>query len=180
MLIRTIAAATASALLAGGAVAYTATAADTHSTTATTSSAKQAKHGPPKTQGQKQAQRATRATARRARLAQSLGVTSAQLQAANDALSRRNLDARVAAGRLTAAERDALVACRAAPLTCDRTNVPARGGAKAAARKAARRKQHAGQLQTRRAKALAGELHLDQAKVLAALKAQRKAQQQTG
>ena len=163
MLTRTIAAATASALLAGGVVAYSAGAAGTHA-------------GPPPTQGAKLATRQAKAKTRTDALAQRLGVTADQLTAAQGALLKRNLDVRVAAGKLTVAERSAILACKASPLTCDRTNLPARaGGAKAKARKAAKRKTPVATRQTRRAKALAGELHVDQAKVLAALQAQRKA-----
>jgi len=167
MFTKTLATATASALLATGAVAYT-------STAATPAKAPE----PPVTMGAKLAQRQDRAAARQAELAQRLGVTADQLKNADGALLKRNLDIRVAAGRLTVAERSAILACRAAPLTCDRTNLPARGGKKAAARKAAKRKQHASKRIEKRAAALAGQLDLDQPKVLAALKAQRKAHHQ--
>lgn len=157
MFTKTLATATASALLAGGAVAYTSTAA---------TPAKPPE--PPVTMGAKLAQRQDRVAARQAELAQRLGVTADQLESANGALLKRNLDVRVAAGRLTVAERSAILACRAAPLTCDRTNLPARKAAK-------RKRKDVAKRQAKRAAALAGQLSLDQQKVLAALKAQRKA-----
>jgi hypothetical protein len=164
---RTLATATASALLAGGAVAYTGVAAETHAP------AKK----PPQTQGQKRDKRQARVDARRTALAQRLGVTSDQLQAAQGALVKQALDKRVANGRLTAAEETAILACRAAPLTCDRTDLPAKAHTKKAnAKRAARRKANATKRIDRRATALAGELHVDRAKVLSALEAQRKAQ----
>jgi hypothetical protein len=164
---RTLAAATASALLAGGAVAYTGVAAETHAP---------AKH-PPQTMGQKSAKRQARAGARQARLAQRLGVSTDQLTAAQGALLKKNLDRRVAKGTLTADEETAILACRAAPLSCDRTNLPAKAHTKKAnAKRAARRKAGATKRMDKRATALAGQLHLDRAKVLSALEAQRKAQ----
>jgi hypothetical protein len=169
MFTRTLAAATASALLAAGAVAYTGSAAETHTP-------KQAAK-PPATMQQRLAQRHDRAAQRQGELAQRLGVSADQLQAADDALLKRVLDVRVAAGKLTVAERSAILACKAAPLTCDRTNLPARPGKKALKRRAAKRKANASKRMEKRATALAGELKLDQAKVLAALKAQRKAHQ---
>lgn len=149
---KTLATATASALLAGGAVAYTGVAAETQP-------AKKA----PQTMGQKLAKR----DARRAELAQRLGVSDDQLQAAQGALLKDRLDRRVSKGTLTAEERTAILACRVAPLTCDRTNLPA-------GRAAAKKKKRKASL-GRRATALAGELHLDRAKVLGVLQAQRKA-----
>jgi hypothetical protein len=161
MFTKTLATATASALIAGGAVAYTSTAAETHTTKAPT---------PPQTQGQRYAQRQERVATRQAALAKDLGVTTDQLKAANGALLKRNLDTRVAKGTLTVAERSAVLACQAAPLTCDRTNLPVKPHGKKAK---AKRKAHASKRLDRRATNLAGELHLDKAKVLAALKAQR-------
>jgi hypothetical protein len=155
---KTLATATASAVLATGAVAYTGVAAETHT------------KKPPQTMGQRQA----RQDARRAELAQRLGVTADQLQAANTALLKDRLDKRVTKGTLTADERTAILACRAAPLTCDRTNVPA-GRAKHLRKAKHNRRISASTRMNRRATALATELHLDRAKVLSALQAQRKA-----
>jgi hypothetical protein len=150
MFTKTLATATASALLAGGAVAYT-------STAATTKPAK-----PPTTMGQRHAKRQEAVAQRQSALAQRLGVTTDQLKAADDALLKRSLDVRVAAGRLTVAQRSAILACKAAPLTCDRTNLPVR------AKKG--KKKNAAKRLDRRAANLAAQLHLDPAKVAAALK----------
>jgi hypothetical protein len=166
MFTKTLAAATASALLAGSAVAFTGVAAETHST--------KAAH-PPATMQQALAKRQTRVVKRQAELAQRLGVSADRLKAANAALLTRSLDVRVAAGRLTVAQRSAILACKAAPLTCDRTYLPAKGGTKAIKRKAAKHRKNATKRLEKRATALAGELKLDRAKVLDALKAQRKA-----
>jgi hypothetical protein len=137
---RTLATATASALLAGGVVAYTGVAAETH-----------APAKPPQTMGQKSAKRQARVAARRTVLAQRLGVTSDQLQEAQGALLKKGLDQRVANGKLTTAEETAILACRAAPLSCDRTNLPARAhGKKALAKRAARRAPQGQRDQARR------------------------------
>jgi hypothetical protein len=162
MFTKTLATATASALLAGSAVAYTGVAAETH------------KSGPPPTRGERLVQRQDRAKTRQAELAQRLGVSAQQLTDAKGQILRRNLDVRVSAGKLTVAERSAILACKTAPLTCDRTNLPARAGKKAAKAKA-KRKHNVSKRMDKRATGLAGALHLDQAKVLAALKAQRQA-----
>jgi hypothetical protein len=153
---KTLATATASALLAGGAVAYTGVAAATPS------------KRPPQTMGQKRA----KLDARQAELAQRLGVSADQLQAAQGALLKDRLDRRVSKGTLTADERTAILACRVAPLTCDRTNLPARGARHG---RKAKHRISVSKRMGRRATALAGELHLDRAKVLSALEGQRKA-----
>jgi hypothetical protein len=154
---KTLATATASALIAGSAVAYTGVAAETH-----------APKKPPQTMGQKRA----KIEARRGELAQRLGVSDDQLQAAQGALLKDRLDRRVTKGTLTADERTAIMACRAAPLTCDRTNLPAGRAAKG---RKAKHKVSATKRMNRRATALAGALHRDRTKVLSALEAQRKA-----
>jgi hypothetical protein len=158
MFTKTLATATASALLAGSAVAYTSVAAETHG---------HAK--PPQTMGERAVKRQARVKTRQAELAQRLGVSADQLQDAQGALLKRNLDVRVAKGTLTVAERSAILACKAAPLTCDRTNLPVRAKAK--------RKKNATKRLDKRATNLAGALNLDKAKVLAALQAQRKTHQ---
>ena len=155
MFTKTIAAATASALLAGGAAADSDTAAPK----------------PPQPQGQRHAQREAKRAARQAALAKDLGVSAEQLKAAEGALRKRNLDVRVAKGTLTVAQRSAILACKAAPLTCDRTNLPVR--AKRTKKAAAKRKADATQRLDRRAARLAAELHLDRDAVRAALKERR-------
>jgi hypothetical protein len=160
MFTKTIAAATASALLAGGAVAYS----DTTTPTA---------QKPPQTQGQRHAQRQAKLADRQAALAKALGVSAEQLRAANGTLLKKNLDVRVAKGTLTVAQRSAILACKAAPLTCDRTNLPVRAK-KTGKKAAARRKANATKRLDRRATKLADQLRLDRDQVLAALKAARK------
>lgn len=155
MFTKTIAAATASALLAGGAVAYSDTG----------SSPSSQKPKVPQTRGERQ----EKAAARQAALAKDLGVSAEQLRAANQALLKRRLDVRVAKGTLTVAQRSATMACFAAPLTCDRTNLPVRAKKKGAKAKA-KRKANASKRLDRRATNLANELHLDKDKVLATLK----------
>lgn len=163
MLIKTIATATAAALLAGGAVAYS----DTGSTTSTAKSPH-----PPKTQGERLQARQAKTAQRQAALAKDLGVTADQLKAANGALLKRNLDVRVAKGTLTVAQRSAILACKASPLTCDRTNLPVRAK-KHGKKAAAKRKANASKRLDRRATNLASQLHLDRDEVLAALKERR-------
>lgn len=102
-------------------------------TTATTAkkkhsrSAQTTQSGPPKTMKQvydaMQAQRA----AQDKKLADALGVTVDQLTAAQDKLKQDRLDAAVKANQLTDAQRTAILACDKAPLTCDRSNLPAGG-----------------------------------------------------
>jgi hypothetical protein len=164
MLTKTIATATASALLAGGAVAYS----DTGSTT----SPAKTPH-PPKTQGERHQARQVKVAQRQTALAKGLGITVDQLKAADGALLKRNLDVRVAKGTLTVAQRSAILACKAAPLTCDRTNLPVRAK-KQGKKAAAKRKANASKRLDRRATRLADQLHLDRDKVLAALKETRK------
>jgi hypothetical protein len=168
MFTKTLATATASALLAGGAVAYTGAAAETHSTAK--------KSGPPSTMGDRHAKVAERTKARQAELAQRLGVSADQLTQAQAAMLKRNLDVRVAKGTLTSVQRSAILACKAAPLTCDRTNLPARAKSKKAlAKRAAKRKQNAAKRIDTRAQRLGAALSLDPAKVKSALEAQRMA-----
>ena len=61
------------------------------------------------------------------KLAKSLGVSVDKLQSALDAVKKKNLDQAVKDNRLTAEQRDAILACDKAPLTCDRSNLPAYG-----------------------------------------------------
>jgi len=68
-----------------------------------------------------------------AAIAGRLNVSAQDLQAAIDKARRAQLDQAVTDGKLTAAQRDAIVACKDSPLTCDRSNLPAfgpRGGEK--------------------------------------------------
>ena len=83
--------------------------------------------GPPPTMKEALADAEKRRAAQQATLAKSLGVTTEKLEAAQDAVKKKNLDAAVKANKLTAAQRDAILACDEAPLTCDRSNLPAFG-----------------------------------------------------
>jgi hypothetical protein len=89
------------------------------------SGANQSQSGPPPTLKQFRADRLKERDARLDRVAKRVGKTGDDLRAAMDTVRKRELDKLVRAGRLTQAERDALEACRTAPLTCDRSNLPA-------------------------------------------------------
>ena len=81
---------------------------------------------PPPTRAEVRAKHDAKRTARQDRIAQRLGKTGDQLRAARAAALADVLAQQVQAGRLTAAQRAAILACRQAPLTCDRSNLPAR------------------------------------------------------
>ena len=81
---------------------------------------------PPPTRAEVRAKHDAKRTARQDRIARRLGKTGDQLRAARAAALADVLAQQVQAGRLTAAQRDAILACRKAPLTCDRSNLPAR------------------------------------------------------
>jgi len=81
---------------------------------------------PPPTRAEVRAKHDAKRTARQDRIARRLGKTGDQLRAARAAALADVLAQQVQAGRLTAAQRDAILACRNAPLTCDRSNLPAR------------------------------------------------------
>ncbi len=102
------------------------------------------------------------------RVAKRLDISTEKLKDALDKVLKTNLDEAVDAGRLTAAQRSAILACKDAPLTCDRSNLPAFG-----------RGFHPGMRGRGGAKGqdfladLAKELDIDVAKVRAAFKAER-------
>ena len=109
------------------------------STTATTSSKKSSKSqastpsGPPKTMKQVHDEMEKRRAEQQKKLAAALGVSTDKLTDALDQIRKDRLAADVKANRLTQAQADAIVACEKAPLTCDRSNLPAgphRRGAK--------------------------------------------------
>jgi hypothetical protein len=89
------------------------------------SGSKQAASGPPPTLKQFRAARVKERDAHLDRVAKRVGKTGDELRAAIDAVRDEQLDALVKAGKLTAAQRAALKACETAPLTCDRSNLPA-------------------------------------------------------
>ena len=82
---------------------------------------------PPPTMKEALAAEEKERAARQEKLAKALGVTVDKLQAALDAIKKNNLDQAVKDNKLTADERDAILACDKAPLTCDRSNLPAYG-----------------------------------------------------
>ena len=110
---RTLLTVLACCLAAGGAVSATALAGKSSTS-------------PPPTRADVRARHEAKRTAREDRIAQRLGKTGDQLRAARAAALADVLTQQVQAGRLTAAQRDAILACRQAPLTCDRSNLPAR------------------------------------------------------
>jgi hypothetical protein len=103
------------------------------------------------------------------RVAKRLDISSEKLKDALDKVGKANLDDAVAAGRLTDAQRDAILACKDTPLTCDRSNLPAFGG----------RGFHLGKRSQGRPTRqdfladLAKELNIDAAKIRAAFQAER-------
>ena len=104
-----------------------------------------------------------------AKVAKRLDISTEKLKDALDKVVKADLNKAVDSGRLTSAQRDAILACQDAPLTCDRSNLPAFGG----------RGFHPGKRGEGRAKGrdfladLAKELDIDVAKVRAAFKAER-------
>ncbi len=93
----------------------------------TNSSQTQAVTGPPPTMSEMLAKHTAEKTARQAALATELGVSNRQLVDAMADVKSDKLDADVAANKLTAAQRTAIIACEGAELTCDRSNLPAGG-----------------------------------------------------
>lgn len=83
--------------------------------------------GPPPTLKEEQAKREAARDAHLKKVADDLSVSLADLQAALKAVRDDELDAAVKANRLTQAQADAIKACAEAPLTCDRSNLPAFG-----------------------------------------------------
>ena len=125
--------------------------------------------GPPQTMAEALAAEKKEHAARDAALAEKLGVSTSDLEAAQKKIRRENLDKAVADNRLTSAQRDAIVACEPDPLTCDRSNLPAgpRGG-RGGPGHAGGPGREGGPQQF--ASQLAAKLNLDEAKVAAALK----------
>jgi biotin operon repressor len=82
---------------------------------------------PPPTMKEALADAEKRRAAQQEKLAKALGVSADKLQSALDSIKKKNLDQAVKDNKLTADERDAILACDKAPLTCDRSNLPAYG-----------------------------------------------------
>lgn len=83
--------------------------------------------GPPPTLSKVLADMKARKAARDKTLADALGVSVEKLQSAFDTLEATALADAVKKNRLTQAEADAITACKKAPLTCDRSDLPAGG-----------------------------------------------------
>ncbi|MSX02115.1 MAG: hypothetical protein F2813_03030 [Actinobacteria bacterium] len=130
----------------------------------TTSSQSQAVTGPPPTMAEELAKHKAEKTARQAKLATELGVSAGDLSDAIDAVKSDKLDADVAANKLTSAQRSAIIACESAPLTCDRSDLPAGGPGRGGQRGGPEGGPAA------MASALAAKLNLPEAQVAAALK----------
>jgi hypothetical protein len=81
--------------------------------------------GPPPTMAEFLAKAQKAHDAQLARIAKRLDISGDTLGNAIDDVMKDQLDAAVKANRLTDAQRDAILACKDAPLTCDRSNLPA-------------------------------------------------------
>ena len=141
---RALVAAMLSALATGAVLASVGFGANSTATTSkkkTSKSAQTTQSGPPKTMKQVYDEMQTQRAAQDKKLADALGVSTADLKAAQDKLKKDRLDADVKANRLTQAQADAITACDAAPLTCDRSNLPA-GGPRRPARRPEGRSRH--------------------------------------
>ena len=84
--------------------------------------------GPPPTMAQAFATMQKQRDAQQKKLADALGVSVEKLQSAMDTVAAKRLADDVKSNRLTQAQADAIKACKKAPLTCDRSNLPAYGG----------------------------------------------------
>ena len=127
---RALVAAMLSALATGAVLATVGFGANSTATTAKKKSSRTAQttqSGPPKTMKQVYDEMQAKKAAQDKKLADALGVSTADLKAAQDKLKKDRLAAEVKANRLTQAQADAIEACDAAPLTCDRSNLPAGG-----------------------------------------------------
>jgi len=128
---RALVAALLSALATAAVLATVGFGANSTATTASkkksSKSAQATQSGPPKTLKQVYDEMQTRRAAQDKKLADALGVSVDDLTKAQDKIFKDHLDAQVTANTLTQAQADAILACRAAPLTCDRSNLPAGG-----------------------------------------------------
>ena len=83
--------------------------------------------GPPPTMAQQLAKMNADRDVRQAKIAAALNVSGTDLAAAFKAVKSDSLAAKVAANQLTEAQKVAILACDEAALTCDRSDLPARG-----------------------------------------------------
>jgi hypothetical protein len=127
---------------------------------------------PPQTMKQALAELEKRHDQRLERIAKRLDVSTDDLKQAIEKVRTQELENAVKAGRLTEAQKNAILACRKDPLTCDRSNLPAprfHGGP------GTRDDMHRG-MRDRRSdffSALAKELNKSEADVRAAFEAER-------
>jgi hypothetical protein len=137
---------------------------------------------PPPTQADALKAMQAQRDAQLAKLASALGVGADKLKSSLDTLEQQELDAKVQNNELTQAQADAIKACKVAPLTCDRSNLPAPGlrdpQGSGTPPTPAQMQQHFKDEQARRqaeraafVSGLAKLLSVDEAKVTAALKA---------
>ncbi len=105
-----------------GAISTAATSKKTRTTRTTTTQS-----GPPPTLKAEQAKRDAARDAQLKKVGDALSVSLADLKDALKGVRDDDLAADVKANRLTQAQADAIKACEAAPLTCDRSNLPAFG-----------------------------------------------------
>ena len=126
--------------------------------------------GPPPTMAEVHAKMEAQRAAQQKKLADALGVSVEKLQSSLDAVEAKRLAADVAAKRLTQAQADAIKACKTAPLTCDRSNLPAFGGHGGPG---GPRGMHRGPGRAGDLKALADELGVSTDKLRSALQATR-------
>jgi hypothetical protein len=113
------------ACISAAAVAAFSFAASDSSTRSSSSSGSGSGSGPPPTLAEVHKRFEQRRQQAIERIAKRLDVSADRLTDAMDEVMRDQLDADVKANRLTDAERDAILACKSAPLTCDRSNLPA-------------------------------------------------------
>jgi hypothetical protein len=95
------------------------------STTTPSRESKARRSGPPPTLAEVFNKARQERNQRLDRVAKRLDVSGDRLREALDEVMRDQLAAAVKANRLTDAQRDAILACKSAPLTCDRSNLPA-------------------------------------------------------
>ena len=165
---RALVAALLSALATAAVLATVGFGANSTATTASkkksSKSAQATQSGPPKTLKQVYDEMQTRRAAQDKKLADALGVSVDDLTKAQDTIFKDRLDAQVKANTLTQAQADAILACKAAPLTCARSTLPAGGGP------GGPRGRHDRGGSGNLAADLAKALGIDQAKVESALK----------
>jgi hypothetical protein len=167
---RVLIAAVASSLVTGAVIAATGVAGSTDT---------KKKASPPPTMAQALKDAEKERDDHLGRVAKRLDVSADKLKSAIEKVRRDELDAAVTAGRLTAAQRDAILACQDDPLKCDRSDLPAFGGpggphgGPGGPGHRERRGERRGARRDDFLAALAKELDIDAKKVEAAFRAER-------